>query len=418
MNTYMILKSKSLHIQIIIPLVFFAIAALYGFLLRLQMVSPIFPANYHNIVQAHSHVTFLGWGFLSVITFIFYFFNPNTATTTNNYVLKTTWIQYSYWIMVVTLVGMLFSFPMQGYKLYSILFLTVFLLASYVYLFVLYKQILHVKTTSVRFIKMGIIYYYISSLGIWALSIITVKIGKGELYQHAISFYTHFLYNGFFVLSLFGLFFRYFETREIQLSKKIVSRFFFATNTAVIPTFVLSLLWVSVPIYVIVIGFLGAILQLISILFLKDILKEIIQEKQLAQRLSYFVLKFLVASYFIKLVFQFLGAFPSITKIALAYKTFFVIGYIHLFTLGFLSLFIFLLHQLFLKRVLNKWGVYLLAVGVFTSEILLFAQGLLYYFEKNIINNYNESMLIASAFMTAGILMILFFSPKENRIQK
>ena len=416
MNTYMILKSKSLYIQIIIPLVFFAIAALYGLLLRLQMVSPIFSANYINIVQAHSHVTFLGWVFLSVITFIFFFFIPNTAIS--NFVLKRTWLQYSYWIMVVTLVGMLVSFPIQGYKLFSILFLTVFLLASYVYLFVLYKQILHVKTTSVRFIRMGIIYYYISSIGIWALSIITVKIGKGELYQHAISFYTHFLYNGFFVLSLFGLFFRYFEIRKIQLSQKIVMRFFLATNTAVIPTFALSLLWVSVPVYVVLIGFVGAILQLISILFLKDLVKEILRKKQLAQRLSYFLLKFLVVSYFIKLVFQFLGAFPNITKIALAYKSFFVIGYIHLFTLGFLSLFIFLLHQLFLKRVLNKWGVYLLVAGIFTSEILLFAQGLLYYFEKNIINNYNESMLIASAFMTAGILMILFFSPKENRIKK
>jgi len=195
-------------------------------------------------------------------------------------------------------------------------------------------------------------------------------------------------------------------------------RFFLATNTAVIPTFALSLLWVSVPVYVVLIGFVGAILQLISILFLKDLVKEILRKKQLAQRLSYFLLKFLVVSYFIKLVFQFLGAFPNITKIALAYKSFFVIGYIHLFTLGFLSLFIFLLHQLFLKRVLNKWGVYLLVAGIFTSEILLFTQGLLYYFEKNIINNYNESLLIASAFMTAGILMILFFSPKENRIKK
>ena len=121
MNTYMILKSKSLYIQIIIPLVFFAIAALYGLLLRLQMVSPIFSANYINIVQAHSHVTFLGWVFLSVITFIFFFFIPNTAIS--NFVLKRTWLQYSYWIMVVTLVGMLVSFPIQGYKLFSILFL-------------------------------------------------------------------------------------------------------------------------------------------------------------------------------------------------------------------------------------------------------------------------------------------------------
>lgn len=395
-------KNKTVYFQTFIALLFFAISALYGLLMRWQMVDPIFSVKYINVLQAHSHVTFLGWGFLSVIAFITASFIPRKLASIN----KPTYT-YTFWIMVFSLVGMLLSFPLQGYKFFSILFLTVFLLASYVYLFSLFKQVNLINTYSSRFIKSAIVYYYISSLGIWALSIITVKIGKGEWYQHAISFYTHFLYNGFFVLSLFGLLFRYLEINDFKLSKVHIKYFYLTTNLAIVPTFALSLLWVSVPVYVIVLGFIGAITQLFSLLFLWKIIKELFLNKFINKSLNRFILKVIVSSYVLKLVFQFSGAFPSIIKVALDYKSYFVIGYIHLFTLGFMSLFILLLNQLFLKRIISKWGVSLLILGVLLSEILLFTQGILFFLQAKTISNYTLLLLMATFLMPLGILIIL-----------
>jgi len=109
----------------------------------------------------------------------------------------------------------------------------------------------------------------------------------------------------------------------------------------------------------------------------------------------------------LKLVFQFSGAFPSIIKVALDYKSYFVIGYIHLFTLGFMSLFILLLNQLFLKRIISKWGVSLLILGVLLSEILLFTQGILFFLQAKTISNYTLLLLMATFLMPLGILIIL-----------
>jgi len=396
------IKNKSVSLQTVIALLFFIVSALYGLLMRWQIVSSIFSVKYVNVLQAHSHVTFLGWGFLSVIAFITASFIPKNEG--NIYKLR---YKYPFWIMVFSLVGMLLSFPLQGYKLFSILFLTVFLLASYMYLFSLYKQVNPIKSYSTRFIKSAIIYYYISSLGIWALSIITAKIGKGDWYQHAISFYTHFLYNGFFVLSLFGLLLRYFEINSIKLSKAYSKYFYLTTNFAVIPTFALSLLWVSVPVYVIVLGFIGAITQLISLYFLWKIIQEIFSITFKNKLLNTFLLKIIIISYVLKIVFQFFGAFPSITRVALDYKSYFVIGYIHLFTLGFMSLFILVLNQLFLKRIISKWGAYLLVLGIVLSETLLFTQGVLFFLQEKTISNYTMLLLMATILMPLGLLIIL-----------
>ena len=129
----MVSKNKYLYIHIFVSIVFFLISAFYGLLLRLEYVYPL-SIKYSAFLQAHSHVTFLGWGFLSTISLI-------SAIFLSDKILNSKIIKISYWIMVICLASLLFSFPLQGYKLFSILFLTVFLLTSYIYLAFIYKKI-------------------------------------------------------------------------------------------------------------------------------------------------------------------------------------------------------------------------------------------------------------------------------------
>lgn len=397
----MISEHKIFNKRINIALLFFVISAVYGLLLRWQFVQPVFKYPYSDVLQAHSHVTFLGWGFLCVITLI-------TASFVSKKEQKKSVFTISFWLMIACIVGMLVSFPLQGYSYFSISFLTLFLLSSYVYLWMLYRILRKDESFSSRFIKMGIIYYYLSSMGIWALSYITVKIGRGDLYQNAINFYTHFLYNGFFVMVLFGLFVHYMQSIKIALPKQTLKWFYWLTNFAVLPGFATALLWKTVPSYVIIIGFIAVFVQLVSLYYLWRLVLIIYIQKAIVKKtMSSLLLKIVLGAYTLKVIFQFFGAFPEITQFAMQYKSYFVIGYIHLFTLGFLSLFLFLLIRLVLHEKLLKWGILLFILGIIFTELLLFLQGILLYTNEKTINNFYEILLMASAFMPLGLIVIL-----------
>lgn len=57
-------KSKFLYL---LAFLLFIISASYGLLLRWNFTYPLAFINYHHFLQSHSHVAFLGWGYLATI---------------------------------------------------------------------------------------------------------------------------------------------------------------------------------------------------------------------------------------------------------------------------------------------------------------------------------------------------------------
>ncbi len=394
----MFLKTISFSNRIKFARIFFILSSLYGLFLRLYKIVDFIPIAYKNILQTHSHIAFLGWGFMAVITLIsFSFFSEKT--------LESKYINTLYRILVFSIFGMLISFPLQGYKVFSIIFLTVFLIASYTYLSKLISLFKQDKTLSAKFVKTGIYFYFLSSIAIWFIGIISSIYGKTILYHNTIYFYLHFLYNGFFVFSLFGIFFRYLEKNNYKDTENTIQKFYVVTSVACIPAYSLSLLWTDVPNYVYIIGFIAATLQLISLSYLYKIVKEF-YKKQLSTLIKRITI-FLFTAYFLKIIMQFSSVFPIVFQKALQVKQYFIIGYIHLFTLGFMSLFIILLLLLIPKKNSNKYGIYTFMFGVFLSELLLFLQGLLNLYLINI-PKYDILLFFASALMPLGILIIQY----------
>lgn len=386
--------------RINISLLFFVISSFYGLLLHTNHVHAFISNSYKDVLQAHSHVTFLGWGFLAVITLV-------TASFVEEKIQRSYYFKVPFWVMITCLIGLLISFPLQGYAFFSIFFLSVFLLASYTYLWSLFKNLKHNKSYSSRFVKTGILYYYISSLGIWGLAYVSSKYGKGDLYQNAINFYTHFLYNGFFVLVLFGLFFRYLERKQIDLRIRSIKWFYRLTSFAVMPAFALSLLWKSTPNYIVIIGFVGVLIQLFSLYYLYRIAKLVFVYNWIQKKSKNGILLGIVLfALSLKIALQFLGSFPEITLIAMLFKPYFVIGYIHLFTIGFLSVFLFLLINLLMNEKAYKWEIFLFLFGFMLSETILFSQGLLVYLNREAISDFNEIMLTASFMMFLGLILL------------
>ena len=401
--------NKYLYSHFSISILFFLISAFYGWLLRLQHILPVSLFDYTNILQAHSHVTFLGWGFLASISLI-------SAVFLDNKILNDKTLKYSYRLMVFCLGALLVSFPLQGYKVFSISFLTLFLIASYVYLAFLLKKLKKDESISLKYIRTGIFYYFLSSVAIWTVPIFIVKIGKGEMYQNAIYFYLHFLYNGFFVFILFGLLIKFFESRKISFPKRNAKLFFYLTHIACVPAYALSLMWSDVSNVVVGVAIVAASIQVASLLYLTSILKKMwdyIPQKP-TLRLLLFVVSF---AYYVKIIIQFFGSFPFVADVAISFKPFMIIAYIHLFTLGFLSLFLFLLMYIHTKFKLSKLGLFLFTLGILLSEILLFTQGILLYSTKSGIVNYSMFLFVASSTILVGLLLIFINHFRTKKYQ-
>jgi len=150
------------------------------------------------------------------------------------------------------------------------------------------------------------------------------------------------------------------------------------------------------------------------------ILKSIYQSfyKKLSLTLKV-ILLFFMFSFILKVVLQFVSAFPQISDSILTFKSYFVIGYIHLVTLGFLSPFlIFLLINFKLISIpykIQKVGIYIFLIGVFFTETLLFIQGSFIWFFKSQIPNYVELLLLASSALLIGIIMLLINAIKTRQ---
>ncbi|PHS53524.1 MAG: hypothetical protein COB01_04255 [Lutibacter sp.] len=390
----------------------FILSAFYGLLLRWNFTFPLKFIEYRNFLQSHSHVAFLGWGYLVTIGAIKYYFIPKiTHKKAYNFALT---------IILVSLTLMLVSFPLSGYKVFSIVLLSVFGITSYILSLLLLKDI-RGNNTAVKLIKYGIYYYLLSSLATWFLAGVLVTQGKTALYYNTIYFYLHFLYNGYFAFVLFGLLFKIFEVKQIAISNKFQKKFFLYLNIACIPAYSLSVLWSNVSLVYHIIGFVASILQLISLFFLLKIMREALGQLNWS-RLSKLLLKFGLLAYSLKIIIQIASAFPFIVKKSLALKPFFIIGYLHLFTLGFMSVLLFLilskLKILEFKSKVSRLGIVTFLLGILVTEFLLFSQGFLLLNGLKPIVSYNLLLLIFSAVMIIGLVLIFVnqFRKQPTRI--
>ncbi|MFO7674553.1 MAG: hypothetical protein R6V74_12660 [Lutibacter sp.] len=391
-------KSKFLYLYAV---ALFILSALYGLLMRWNFAFPSKFIPYQNLLQSHSHVAFLGWGYLVAIGAMMYYFVSDANKQHKVY-------KATLGILLVVIPLMLISFPLGGYKVFSIVLLAVFGLTSYVLSFQILKD-LQGNNTSAKLIRYGIYYYLLSSLATWFLAFVIVTQGKTDLYYNTVYFYLHFLYNGFFVFALFGLLFKIFENQQLVISEKLKQHFFRYLNLACILAYALSVLWSTDDLLFNAVGFVASMLQFISLVFLIKIMRQAFSQINWSFT-SKLLLKFAMIAYGLKIISQILSAFPYFVEKSLALKPFFIIGYLHLFTLGFLSVLLFLIldqmEKLNLHKPTSKVGIILFLSGIFITESLLFLQGFLFLFQLNAIKNYSLILLIFSFLMVLGLLVV------------
>jgi len=387
------------HINI--ALAYFIIAAVLGVVLR-SFHSFEIPVNYKFIVHTHSHIALLGWVYLGLTTLLYKLFLERQELD----------LKYRriFWFTQITLVGMLLTFPFQGYAILSIIFSTLFLIASYWFagFFMKYVPSSNRKTNSYQCAKYALWYMVLSSLGPWTLGAIMNTLGAESIwYRLSIYFYLHFQYNGWMILGLLGVFIYVTEYNEIEIPKKTFNRFFWLINLGIVLTFSLSTLWTKPPIFFYVIGGLGAMLQIMAfgILLLLAIGR---QEKlfQILTPLQKNLLVTVVVLVGIKILLQFLTAFPYFAELA-ALITDFTIGYLHWIFLGVVTIGLILFLDYFELLKLSKSSYYLYLSGFLLTEILIFTKGILAWQGESLFKGYFEVLAISSFLLPLSLVFLM-----------
>lgn len=394
--------------HIAIALGYFLIVALLGVLLRLFYVFPL-PFNFKYIVHTHSHIALLGFVYIGITTLIYkiYLQENDSKNHYRNIFVATN----------ICLIGMLLSFPLQGYGLFSITFSTLFLLITYAFSWFALKNIGTNKKHlfSWKLMKSALFYLILSSIGPWAIGVVMATLGTESIwYKNAIYFYLHFQYNGWFLMSLLSFIFYILEQRNAQFHLADQRKIYCYLQVSVVLTLFLSVLWSAPHVVFNYLGGIGAIIQIVVFFMLYQALrKPILLWKQTLSVQNKMLLTISLALLIIKIFLQLLSANPEVAQLVVQFRDF-VIGYLHLVLLGIIVNLMLLLLNYFNLLQFPRYFLKIFLIAFFTTEILIFYKALSFWLRWPFIPHYYTILALFSCLFPIAAALILWRSLKGN----
>lgn len=299
-----------------VAIVFLVVVAALGALLRWQSVRPMAGMNYTHWLHAHSHTAFIGW-----------VFNAFFALALHRFVAKEDggafWRLFA--VMQVAVVGMLISYPIQGYGAVSIAFSTLHMVCSVVFAFRLWRR--NRATAAARIhLRAGLVFMIISGLGPLTLGpLAALGMRDSPAYLLSIYFYLHCEYNGWFMFFLQALALQDMpEDRTADARRSVLW-----LGAGAVLTLVLSALWLHPPGWVYAVAAIGGAAQLIGCFYLLRGLRGFGGKFFGAAR---GLVGLAVAAFLLKHTLQTVSAWPALES--LVNHRFMVIAFLHLVFLG------------------------------------------------------------------------------------
>lgn len=375
----------------------FLIAATLGLFLRFLYIYPTTGFNFKFLTHAHSHIAMLGWVYLSIQCFVVGWFIKGSLKK----------YKRLFWVTQLAVLGMLLSFPIQGYAAISISFSTLHIFCSYFLAYYCLKEIKPINPAN-KFMRWAFIFMILSTIGVWCLGPTVSQLGKSSpFYQLAIQYFLHFQFNGWFLFAVLSILLKILKIPNSSLVSKVYTLGIIST----ILTFAFPASWYLNLDMLYWVNVLGVILQLAMLYYLVRLLRQPLGDYLSNQNtLVKNLYRFAIFSFMIKVITQIFSCVPYIADQAHLYRNL-VIGFIHLFMLGIISslLFVYFYRSL---RVSNlfcfKWGSYLFLIGIVVTELLLFTQGLIYILRLGSgLPQYYLWLFIGSAVLVVGILLLL-----------
>lgn len=383
--------------------------ATIGVVLRYKIAFYLPFIDQKHLLHGHSHFAFSGW-----VTHALMFLLVRYLVSVRG---EATWKKYQ-WIIIANLItayGMLISFPIQGYGLFSIIFSTLNIFVSYAFAFYYWKDLNRIAVKSVGhwWLKLSLLFNVISSFGAFTLAfMMATKNMHQNWYLASVYFFLHFQYNGWFFFACMGL-----ATLKffVHVPAKTLQKIFWLFALACIPAYVLSALWLPIPKWSYIIVVLAAFMQAAGWLWVMlQIKKQSSFIKSIAAPNTLWVLALSCIASTIKLLLQLGSTIPSLSNLAFGFRPI-VIGYLHLILLGVISLFLIgymMTDKMIVLSITAKRALKIFITGVIINEVLLMIQGIaaMTFTPTPFIN---ESLLAAALIIFMGLL-ILNFSQKKT----
>ena len=367
-----------------------------GVVLRYASIGTI-NFNYRFLTHAHSHIAMLGWVYLMLFVLIVHYFVPEKKPIYTKL----------FWLTQFAVVGMMLSFPFQGYATVSIAFSTLHIFCSYYFVYLIWKD--H-KTESIvtrRLLKTALLFMLLSTAGVWCLGPAVSMLGQASaFYQIAIQFFLHFQFNGWFLIAVIAIFFHVLQLKD----SKQFRLFFVLLVVSTVLTLALPIYWFAPHIALYWINGLGVFIQLLTlIVFLKLIKPYQLFLLKNNSKLTIYMYVFAIFCLVLKIGAQLLSLIPEVSDAAYQHRNL-VIGFIHLLMLGVITgfLFGFILQNRWVT--FNAWlnfGIYTFVLGFALTELFLILQGSMFYFNKGALPNYYLFLFLSSVFLPLGIGSII-----------
>ncbi|PRY87623.1 hypothetical protein [Mongoliibacter ruber] len=381
---------------------FFLIASLFGLLLRsfqIGLVPDFF--DFIHILHAHSHIALLGWGYLLVSGMMVFLYVKDSRRLKTYRILLT--------VTVIANLGMMLSFPFQGYGLYSIIFSTLHLLISYAFAYHFLRDLKKTtQNTDTRLLRWAVIWMVVSSLGLWAIAPIGAILGKTHhLYHLSVQWFLHFQLNGWFVYGLLGMIIFFLKKSKIGLlfsstKQTLLNLSLLLTFSSTIYS---SIAWETFY----YLNVLGVILQgFVYYWLLFPAFKLFLTKFNYTKNWTDWVIFLGIISLGIKALIQMLLIIPNVLEVSHHIRSF-VVGFIHLVLLGAIT---FGIGGLAVQKKLmpanptSQRGWWILALGFTSSELILFIQGTMIWGQFGSIPYYFSLIFLSSTLFPIGLGMI------------
>jgi hypothetical protein len=386
------------------------IVASLGVLMRYKIGFEFPYFDQKHLQHSHSHFAFAGWISHTLMVLMVYYLQTKIAEFQGNKYKK---------IIIANLIcsyGMLIFFIIEGYGLYSIFFSTASIFVAYYfgYQFIKDLKVLDDDLLSKKWFKAAIFFNIISSLGTFYLAyMMATKDFVEDLYLSSIYYYLHFQYNGWFFFACMGLIFGFLNLRKSE--DPFYETAFKLFAIACIPAYLLSILWLDLPIWLYVITVVAALIQVFAwFKFLLILWKTRRNSLENYSPILRYILLFVGFALSIKLVLQLGSTIPIISQLAFGFRPI-VIAYLHLILLAIITLFllfyIYANHLVFITKKI-KYGVLIFTIGVLLNEIVLAVQGIA-AFSYTIIPYVNDMLFGIAIILFIGIVLTAYYSIKK-----
>lgn len=391
-----------------VALLFFLLAAVFGTLMRYYYLREIPFLDYRHILHAHSHVAQMGWAFMLTGGAMLFFISPGTAAARPYYRI--------FWLNTLSGAGMAITFLLQGYALPSIVFSTLHIVAAYLFAYRFLRDIRMSGTDAGnRFTRWSIYWMLVSTLGIWAIPIVSSTLGKmHELYYMSVQFFLHFQFNGWFTYAILAVWQHFLHKNGKGI--EVPPAAFWLLQLSLVLTYALSVTWSTPLSLIFYLNSLGVVIQAAALFLILRVFFRIQNPFKGIAHWTDLLFALGLLCLIIKAVAQLAVAMPVVAEVSYTIRNY-IIGFIHLVMLGsvtFTLAAILSKHSVLPSNRTSKAGWLLLSIGFLLKEILLFGQGTLLWMEQGFAPYYHETLFGVTALLPLALIVIISGYRNQN----